>query len=233
MARFARVIAVDTPHHITQRGNARRFILESDADRGVYLDLLWKYARMHRLSILGYSLMSNHVHLIAVPRTPEALPLTLKQTHGRYAAYFNTRRASNGHVWQGRYYSCALDEGHLWTALRYTEMNAVRAGMVAVPQLYQWSSAAAHCGLGRRESLELDTWGESWTPSTWTEYLAEQSGDDEAEAIRHSTHTGRPLGSAEFVKSLELSLRRRLTPRKAGRPARPPVVEPAQLELAG
>ena len=27
MARFARVIAVGIPHHITQRGNARRFVL--------------------------------------------------------------------------------------------------------------------------------------------------------------------------------------------------------------
>jgi hypothetical protein len=28
MTRLARVIAVDVPHHVTQRGNARRFILD-------------------------------------------------------------------------------------------------------------------------------------------------------------------------------------------------------------
>jgi REP element-mobilizing transposase RayT len=39
MARLARVVAVDVPYHVTQRGNARRFILDCDADRGVYLDL--------------------------------------------------------------------------------------------------------------------------------------------------------------------------------------------------
>jgi REP element-mobilizing transposase RayT len=40
MARLARVVAAAVPHHVTQRGNARRFILDSDADRKVYRDLL-------------------------------------------------------------------------------------------------------------------------------------------------------------------------------------------------
>ncbi len=57
-------------------------------------------------------------------------------THGPYAAYFNARHASSGHVWQGRYYSCPLDEPHFWAALRYTELNPVRAGMVAEPETY-------------------------------------------------------------------------------------------------
>jgi hypothetical protein len=48
MARFARVIALGVPHHITQRGNARRFILDSDADRKVYLDLLRQSAERCR-----------------------------------------------------------------------------------------------------------------------------------------------------------------------------------------
>ena len=47
MARFARVIAVGIPHHITQRGNARRFILQDEADRRVYLDLLRQSTEQH------------------------------------------------------------------------------------------------------------------------------------------------------------------------------------------
>jgi hypothetical protein len=50
VARLARVIAVDVPHHVTQRGNARQFILNSDADRRVYLDLLRQYAQLHQVS---------------------------------------------------------------------------------------------------------------------------------------------------------------------------------------
>jgi hypothetical protein len=53
MARLARVVALDTPHHVTQRGNARQYILETDADRLVYLDLLRRNCRLQRLSLLG------------------------------------------------------------------------------------------------------------------------------------------------------------------------------------
>jgi hypothetical protein len=52
--------------------------------------------------------MSNHVHLIAIPQTPQALSQSLKQAHGRYAAYWNVQHSSTGHVWQGRFYSCPL-----------------------------------------------------------------------------------------------------------------------------
>jgi hypothetical protein len=66
---FARVIAVDVAHHVTQRGNARRFILECDADREVYLNLLWEDVGLRGVSLVGYCLMSNHVHLVAIPRS--------------------------------------------------------------------------------------------------------------------------------------------------------------------
>ena len=68
MARLARVVAVGVPHHVTQRGNARQFILNCDADRGIYLDLLRQSFVLHGIDLIGYCLMSNHVHLVAVPR---------------------------------------------------------------------------------------------------------------------------------------------------------------------
>jgi putative transposase len=66
MARLARVVAVDIPHHVTQRGNGRRFILESDSEKLVYLDLRRQYCTLELL-LLGYYLMSNHVHLVVTP----------------------------------------------------------------------------------------------------------------------------------------------------------------------
>ena len=147
MARLPRVVVVDVPHHVTQRGNARQVILADDADRITYFDLLRKYSQLHSLSLLGCCLMSNHIHLIAVPRTDDALAQTLKQAHGRYASYWNARQSSSGHVWHGRFYSCPLDDSHLWEALRYTELNPVRAGLVAAAEQWRWSSAAAHCGV--------------------------------------------------------------------------------------
>ncbi len=221
MARLARVIAVDVPHHVTQRGNARQFILDCDPDRTVYLNLLREHVLLHNLSLIGYCLMSNHVHLVVVPHGSDALALALKQTHGRYAAYWNARHASSGHVWQGRFYSCPLDTPHLWAALRYMELNPVRAGLVADPGAWPWSSAAAH--LGQEEPqipLDLRQWRRRWDAQTWRAYLAVADTDAEMAALRQCTHSGRPLGSAEFVQNLEQATRRLLAPRKGGRPAK-------------
>jgi putative transposase len=71
MGRLARVVAADVPHHLTQRGNGRRFVLDCDADRSAYLKLLREKLALYKVSLIGYCLMSNHIHLIAVPRTAD------------------------------------------------------------------------------------------------------------------------------------------------------------------
>jgi REP-associated tyrosine transposase len=75
MARLGRVVVVNAPHHLTQRGNARRFVLDCDADRAVYLKLLRENTELYKVSLIGYCLMSNHIHLIAIPRLGDGLAL--------------------------------------------------------------------------------------------------------------------------------------------------------------
>jgi REP-associated tyrosine transposase len=220
MARLPRVVAVDVPHHVTQRGNARQAVFSQDADRITYLELLRQYAELYSLSVLGYCLMSNHVHLIVLPCTETAMANTLKHTHGRYAAYWNARQFSSGHVWQGRFYSCPLDDSHLWEALRYTELNPVRAGMVAAAEQWQWSSAAVHCNKNQDQEtwLAMSLWRKRWSAASWRDYLTQGESQAELAALRRCTYTGRPRGTAEFVAGLEHSTLRLLAPRKGGRP---------------
>jgi putative transposase len=219
MARFARVIAVNVAHHATQRGNARQFILEGDADREVYLDLLREGILRYQASLIGYCLMSNHVHLVMIPSQADALARTLKHTHGGYAAYWNAKQSSSGHVWQGRYYSCPLDDADLWAALRYAELNPVRAGLVEAAEDWIWSSAAVHCGADADGWLAMDEWRARWPGLSWREYLHSEESETETMALRQYTHTGRPLGSKEFVQGLEETAQRTLAPKKGGRPA--------------
>jgi putative transposase len=213
------VVIADIAHHVTQRGNGRQFILASDTERLVYLDLLHQALREQPLSVLGYCLMSNHVHLVAVPRQAEVLAATFQQVHGRYAAYWNVAHATSGHVWQGRFYSCPMDPGHLWTALRYAELNPVRAGMVAEAQAWPWSSAAAHCGTADLDAcLDMSMWGRAWSEAGWRQFLEQGETESELRAIRQYTHSGRPWGPAEFTEEIEQRTHRRLTPSKGGRP---------------
>ena len=144
MPRRSRCILPGLPCHVTQRGVDRRETFSSDQDRSTYLRLLRENFEDAQASLLGWCLMSNHVHLIALPRREDSLAILLRRVHGRYAQYYNIHSGRTGHLWQNRFFACALGQDHLWTALAYVDRNPVRAGIVRQAADYRWSSAAAH-----------------------------------------------------------------------------------------
>ncbi|SRR5258708_38583453 len=220
MGRFSRVVVPELAHHVTQRGNARRDVFFTPQDRQVYLGLLRQYSEHYSLRILGYCLMTNHVHLIALPRFPDALAKTLREVHGRYARYRNAIERITGHLWQNRYYSCAFEGVRLASVMRYVELNPVRAALVRHTADYAWSSALTHLGGSDGAGLiDLEQWRVNWTPEEWARWLRDgEEREDVVRAIREATHAGRPLGSPEFLGRLQQSWERKLTPGKAGRP---------------
>ena len=191
-------------------------MFEVDEDYEVYLAHLAKYMAKHGLSLWSYCLMTNHVHLIVVPEHELSMARALRDTHTVYAMRFNKRTKLSGHVWQGRFYSCPLDDDHLWAAVRYVERNPVRAGLAEHAQDYQWSSAAAHCGL-RREVILAKEFPPEGIVQDWPEWLRDDDDAVPLEALRRNTITGRPCGSPSFVERLETMLGRSLRPKKRGR----------------
>jgi putative transposase len=144
--------------------------------------------------------------------------MALCRTHGRYALCLNTRRHRVGHLWQNRFYSCALDEVHLWTAVRYVERNPVRAQLVTRPEDYLWSSAAAHVGLAAPPALlDWEFYSSSGGREPWVALLAEPEELVAIRALQRGTFSGRPVGSPEFVANLERQLGRPLAPRQGQR----------------
>jgi putative transposase len=220
MPRLARTVFAGVPHHITQRGNRREDVFFTDEDRRAYLAWLKDYAEKYGVDILAYCLMSNHVHLVAAPANADGLQRVLKPLHMRYAQRVNRANDWTGHLWQGRYFSSALDETYLWAAIRYVERNPVRAGMVRKAQNYRWSSAGAHCGLRRDATLtgkprwrrKIDGIGD------WAAWLAEGDAPDTLEVLRRNADKGLPCGSERFIRKLEKSAGRALRYRPRGRP---------------
>src|SRR5438552_3548605 len=145
MCRIARVIIPGSPHHVTQRGIRRFDIFREKADRDLYMDLFAKNSRRFGLRVCAYCLMSNHVHFVAIPERQDSLWKTFHRCHSAYAVEFNLKYGLAGHLFQGRPFSTVLDERHFWSAIRYVELNPVRAGMVRHAEDYVWSSAVAHC----------------------------------------------------------------------------------------
>ena len=216
---MARAIAVGCAHHITQRGNNRQDVFFVDQDREAYLQILAEEAGKYGLEILGYCLMSNHVHVVAIPHQPDALAKGIGRTHFRYSQYINRLHKRSGHLWQGRFYSCAFDERHLWLAMKYIELNPVRARLCRRAWRYDWSSAAAHTDeTAKSDLLNLRWWYEQFSAQQWRNELAEGLTEEEVARIRLRTQTGRPLGSDGFLSKLETRLGRRVRPLPVGRP---------------
>ncbi len=212
MARIARVAVPGIPHHVIQRGNRRQQTFWTDSDYQYYLLLMKESCQQNEVSIWAYCLMPNHVHLVMVPETEEGLTKAIGQVHHRYTRMINFRQKWKGHLWQGRYSSYPMDENYLIACVRYIEMNPVRAGLVEQPEEWQWSSAGYH--LGERKDEFIADSPLSSIIDNWREFLKEDPV--EGEIFQKHEHTGRPLGTREFIESCGTLLNRDLTKQKTG-----------------
>jgi putative transposase len=208
------------PHHITQRGNRRGDVFFTDDDRLAYLAWLQDYAGKYDVDILAYCLMTNHIHLIAVPTREDGLEKLLKPLHMRYAQRINRARHWKGHLWQGRFFSSALDETYLWAAIRYVERNPVRAKIVRKAENYRWSSAATHCGSTPDPVLtRKSSWRRQFAGlGDWSAWLAEGDEPQRLVILRRNVEKGLPCGSEKFIQKLSKLTGRALQYRPPGRP---------------
>ena len=216
MGRFARVAVPEYYYHVTHRGNRRARIFLDDEDRDVYCAWLRKYCDRHGLDVFAWCLMTNHVHLLVQARGSDSLARALGNGHGKYAQWFNARYGLTGHLWAGRFFSAPMDDFHLWAAVRYIELNPVRAGLCLLAQEWKWSSAAAHV-LGVTDAL-LSEGGPfvQGEVSDWSAWLHKGLDDETIKRIRLCTQTGRPCGEKAFLQGFEEKLERLLTPQKPG-----------------
>ena len=222
MPRHARTVFSGVPHHVTQRGNNRERVFFERGDYLTYLAMLREHSEQFEIEIIAYCLMSNHVHLVAVPSDVTGLHRTLKAVHGQYAQRVNRMRGQKGHLWQGRYFSSPLDADYLLNAVRYVELNPVRARMVARAEDYTWSSAAAHCGLCNDSLVDRQPRSRFLAGIVdWSQWLTEKFTEETLATLRHHGSQNLPCGSTEFVAQLETAAGRHLRFRPPGRQPNP------------
>jgi putative transposase len=155
MPRLPRFFIKDQPHHVIQRGNNRTAIFSAPADYLFYLRCLDEACAEFGVAIHALAQMTNHVHLLVTPATPESLPKAMQSLGCRYVQHFNRSRNRTGTLWEGRYHAALVDtERYLLTCMRYIESNPVRAGIVARPEDYRWSSYRANA-LGSESGVGL------------------------------------------------------------------------------
>ena len=225
MARLPRLTLAGYPHHIIQRGNDRQSIVRDDQDRQRLLDLWAEHARTFKVAIHAWVIMDNHFHLLATPETQEGLPQMMQAVGRAYVRYFNLRHQRTGTLWEGRYRSNLIEsERYLLACMVYIDLNPVRAGMVAQPEDFRWSSHR-HC-IGQASDKLVTPHALFWalgnTPfareAAYAELVRQGLLQRDKDDLTRTALSGWALGSEAFVGSLQEGTTRRLSPGRAGRP---------------
>ena len=147
MARPLRVEFAGALYHVTSRGNEKRPIFKNDGDRLKFLELLGEAVSRFGWTLTAWVLMTNHFHLVVQTNEPN-LSRGMHWLNGTYAAWFNRRHGRWGHLFGGRFKAFLVEEEtYFKEVLRYVVLNPVRAGLVAHPANYRWSSYRATAGL--------------------------------------------------------------------------------------
>ena len=218
MPRLARIVGVDYPHHIIQRGNNRQTVFFKDEDRSFYLELLKKYSQECSCRIKAYCLMKSHIHILAIPANETSLAKTMQKLSLRYTQYINKKYKRTGRLWECRFHSAVVEkETYLWAVCRYIERNPVRAKIIDHPNEYRWSSAKANT------SEEIDgiiepIWQDLVDRKEYITFLNKIANKDEIEKIRKYTYCGRPIGTERFLDSLQKDLGLTIKIQPRGRP---------------
>jgi len=199
-----------------------------------YLALLHDCTSKSGCALHAYCLMTNHVHLLLTPSTPQACAVLMRRLGQRYVQYFNRRYERSGTLWEGRFRSCLVDSAsYVLACHRYIELNPVRAGMVSDPHGYRWSSHKAYTGAAQSKLLAPHAEYVALGGDQEKRHLAYRqifsAGDEPAflAAVRDATNAGFPLVGAELKSRLSATSERALERKK---PGPPPATEERDLD---
>lgn len=144
-------------YHIIVRGINQQDIFHYEDDYNKYLGAVKKIELESGISILGYCLMTNHVHLL-IKENDMDVSVFMKRIGVSYANWYNWKYERSGHVFQDRFKSeCVENDAYLLTVIRYIHMNPVKAGIVNRPEDYPWSSCATYYNNEKLEVCGVDT----------------------------------------------------------------------------
>ncbi len=205
MPRRARFCPSGLPVHVIQRGNNRQAIFASETDFAAFANWLAEGAARFGVAVHGWVFMTNHVHLLVTPSQDDSVSRLMQLLGRLYVRYFNNAYSRSGALFEGRFRASVVQENRYFlTCLRYIELNPVRAGMVAAPGDYHWSSYNAHA-LGVRARM--------WTPhalylnlgkkqgqrqQAWRALVDEGLDIETLVRVRQCANAGLILGSEKF-----------------------------------
>jgi REP element-mobilizing transposase RayT len=206
MARPLRIQFPGALYHVTVRGNKKAPIFLNDIDRKIFLKTMREIIKKHNWLCHSYCLMDNHFHLAI--ETPDGnLSKGMRDLNGIYTSRFNRQNSTVGHLFQGRFKAFLVEkETYLLEVARYIVLNPVRAGLVARPEDWKWSSYRAMVGIDPSPKWLTTDWLLKFFSSNQTKAI-QQFKEFVTEGIRKGlpikeSAKGVIIGSERFVYSV-------------------------------
>ena len=129
---------------ITNRGIAKRAVFETRQDVERFYEALRRVAALGLIEIDAFVFLTTHFHLLVRSLTGE-ISLAMKLVTNEFVRWFNRAHKRDGPLFAGRFDGRRIDDGAFWKeALRYIDLNPVRAKMCALPSDHPYGSARAH-----------------------------------------------------------------------------------------
>ena len=151
MPRASRYLMAGYTYHLTQRCHNRDFLLRFAKDRDAYREWLRVGVKRYGVAIYGFSITSNHVHIVAHVDDVERIGELMHLIAGAEGQQYNRRKGKSGAFWEDTYHCTIVESGrHLWNCLQYVDLNMVRAGVVAHPAEWMWCSYSELMGSRQR-----------------------------------------------------------------------------------
>ena len=224
MPRLPRICPAGIPQHLIQRGHNHQICFASNSDFATYCYYLKETSKKYGVDIHAWILMTNHIHLLATPKTDTSISKMMQTLGRKYVCYYNKKYQRSGTLWGGRFKSCLVQSSrYLLLCYRYIELNPVRALMVNDPALYHWSSYqcnamgkqselitshSEYLQLGRDRQERLESYRE-----LFNDYLS----NNVITEIRESINKNMAFANDTFKNQIELTLKRRVRSIKPGR----------------
>ncbi len=139
--------------HVYSRSLDKKFIYRSREDFECFRDLLKEAKWKSGFRIHHYCLMNTHFHLVVSIESLRLFSRALKEIKQGYAKAYKDKYKKQGPIWWGRFGSQLIEsERYLYACGLYIEMNPVKAGMVARPEDWEYSSSR-HYFLKQKDEL--------------------------------------------------------------------------------
>ena len=200
MPRPRRICPADVVFHVINRANDRRRLFAQDDEYEQFVSLLSEAAQRTLVRICSFCLMPNHWHLVLWPTTEGDISAFMHWLSSVHAMRVRKRSETvgSGHVYQDRFKSLPVETGvYYWNVTKYVEANPLRAGLVDRAEDWKWASLVDRFSdtprIALAHPIELPRDWTTWVNTGWT--------DEELFALRESTETGRPYGSAAWVSA--------------------------------